>query len=170
MQRGKELEQYIQAEIDSLSTWGIHGHKNHTQRTHSGLPIKGEPFDFEIFFPGQVHLFDAKECSSRKLRWSFSDIRLPDTRLARQFSALHQCALSGSYVQAYFLVWFKRAPNPFLFIRFDTAYIWSLLNYPAKKYLSPEEGIPWHKTLYTLSLSHSASSSTNTPITESPAT
>lgn len=147
MQKGSKLEHYINTIIrEVLTPTGLHAHKNNPTRTTSGLYLHGEPFDYELFLPNAIHLFDAKECSDKKLHWNISHFKNPNHRYFKQFQALWACSKAGSFIQAYFLVWFIASPTPTHLVRFDLYNIIAALN-SRKNFITPKEGISWQLNL-----------------------
>ncbi len=115
-----------------LETQGVHMHKNHAERTEQGIYLEGEPFDYEVFVNGDVHCFDAKECSGA--RWNLKNAKL------NQLNNLLMCAKNGA--QAYFLVWFKTVNK---IIRYDAEQIKKFLTTGGKS-VKPEDGKLWEWT------------------------
>lgn len=143
MRKGQQLENYINSLIKCYALSGYHGHKNNALRTNSGIPVKGEPFDYELFLRNAIHLFDAKECSSVYCRWNISAVYSPESALARQFQALTQCTKASPVIHAYFLVWFRasREYTPHL-VQFPVAQMAEYIN-QHKTILTPEDGMLW---------------------------
>ena len=132
MRRGFEFENELNRLSKYLNSAGVHMHKNHANRTESGLWLEGEPFDYEVISDGVIHCFDAKECSAN--RWNLKNAKL------NQLNNLLICAKNGA--EAYFLVWFKAINQ---IIRFDASRVQeALIN--GKKSLTPEEGQKWQWT------------------------
>ena len=95
--RGYQFENQIQKVCDYVEEIGGHAHKNHAERLQDGTYIKGEPFDYEIFLPGYMAVFDAKECKTRKWKMVDKDIR--------QCDEMKKCKNAG--LKAYFLICFE---------------------------------------------------------------
>lgn len=62
-----------------------------------GTYIKGEPFDFEIFYKDRHEVFDTKECKTNKWHIVPKDIK--------QCNELKKCKNAG--LKAYFLICFE---------------------------------------------------------------
>ena len=133
MRRGYEFENELNRLAKYLNSIGVHMHKNHAKRTESGVYLEGEPFDYEVLKGGgELHVFDAKECNSK--RWNLNNAKL---------SQLHNmlvCQKNGA--QAYFLVWFRLSNK---IIRFDVDLIQQALA-DGKKSLCEEDGKLWQWT------------------------
>lgn len=138
LRRGQELENYINGLLFDLEALGIHGHKNNALRTIKGYTLRGEPFDYEIFMPDKIHVFDAKECSAKNLRWPLSGFNDPSSRFNKQLSALLMCS-RNEHVTAYFLVWFKQSNQ---FICFTPQQVYHAL-FDGRNYLLPLAGSNW---------------------------
>ena len=118
-------------------------HKNHAKRTESGVYLEGEPFDYEILKGGELHVFDAKECSSA--HWNLSNAKLS------QLNNMLVCHKNGA--QAYFLVWFKLSNK---IVRFDAELVRQAL-VDGKKSLREEDGQLWQWTELATSKTNTAS-------------
>lgn len=144
--RGNTLERYINDYLAVLPQIHIHGHKNNPLRTMQGVTLQGEPFDYEIFMPDCIHLFDAKECADKNYKWHISGFYDESTRLFKQLHAMY-CAKyvhspkQHSFIKAYFLVWFSEARDN-LFIMFDVFTVNNAI-IDGKKYLTPIDGEIW---------------------------
>lgn len=138
MRRGQELENYVNGLLFDLEMLGIHGHKNNPLRTIKGYTLRGEPFDYEIFMPDKIHVFDAKECSAKNLRWPLGEFKDPSSRHYKQLSALLMCS-QNEHVTAYFLVWFKQSNE---FICFSPQQIYHAI-FEGKGYMLPVYGSKW---------------------------
>ena len=132
MRRGFEFEKELNRLSKYLNSTGVHMHKNHANRTESGIWLEGEPFDYEVISNGVIHCFDTKECAGE--RWSLKNAKL------NQLNNLLACSNNGA--EAYFLVWFKKFNK---IIRFDVELIKNALIQGIKS-LKPEEGKIWQWT------------------------
>ena len=97
MRKGYKLEHEIAKVLQCADKLGCHCHKNHPCRTVSGIYIEGEPFDYEVFLPDGVDVFDAKEVSGKAWYMRDKDIR--------QCNELVKCGRSRA-CRAYFLLLF----------------------------------------------------------------
>ena len=143
MRRGFEFENELNKLSKYLNSIGIHMHKNHAKRTESGVYLEGEPFDYEILKGGELHVFDAKECSSA--HWNLSNAKLS------QLNNMLVCHKNGA--QAYFLVWFKLSNK---IVRFDAELVRQAL-VDGKKSLREEDGQLWQWTELATSKTNTAS-------------
>jgi hypothetical protein len=91
------LERTIDKYFKYLNSKGIHCHKNHPERLHSGKYINGEPFDYEIL-GNPVKVFDTKETSDDYLRINKKELK--------QMKNLLDCQMQGH--DAFFLIWFSK--------------------------------------------------------------
>ena len=144
--RGQELESYINSLLLKLEAIGIHGHKNNPLRTMQGITLQGEPFDYEVFMPDCIHLFDAKECSDRNCKWNISGFYDTGSRLYKQLNALYWAKYTHTshlwrFIEAYFLVWFKHSKDN-QFVMFNVLTVNHTVC-EGKKYLTPEYGEAW---------------------------
>lgn len=83
--------------LKHLNNIGIHGHKNHANRTQDGTYIEGEPFDYEVISQGKTYCFDTKECHADS--WN-----LKTNAKISQIKNLYDAAQNGA--ESFFLVWF----------------------------------------------------------------
>ena len=144
--RGNTLEQYINDLIATLPHIHVHGHKNNPLRTMQGVTLKGEPFDYEIFMPDCIPLFDAKECSDKTCRWNISGFYDESTRLFSQLNAMYWAKYTHTshlweFIKAYFLVWFRHSKDN-QFIAFDVFTVNNAI-IEDRKYLTPIDGEAW---------------------------
>lgn len=127
MRRGHYLESEINRILKYLNSIGIHGHKNHANRTHEGKYLDGECFDYEVISGGKVYCFDAKEVHSPT--WN-----LKTNAKLSQIKALYDTAENGA--EAFFLVWFAIQNK---IIRFDIYKVRGALEKGVSS-LKPEDG------------------------------
>ena len=132
MRRGYELENELNRLSKYLNANGIHMHKNYPRRTEQGIYLEGEPFDYEVISCGEIHCFDAKECSGNS--WDLRNAKM------NQLNNLLACRKNGA--QAYFLVWFRKTND---LVRLDAEKVKEALT-DGKKSMKPEEGIKWNWT------------------------
>ncbi|MDY3030737.1 MAG: hypothetical protein SOS24_03110 [Clostridia bacterium] len=97
MRKGYVFENEIKRLMSVAEACGMHWHKNNPNRTVNGIYVAGEPYDYEIFLPEGVEVFDAKEVSGRA--WHLKD------KDVRQCSELCKCAEAAN-VKAYFVLLF----------------------------------------------------------------
>jgi penicillin-binding protein-related factor A (putative recombinase) len=126
--RGIYLEKQLEKVIDFLRSRGIHGHKNHARRTKDGTYVEGEPFDYEVFCNGKLHVWDAKECHGS--RWNLTNAK------PHQLKHLLDCRHHGA--EAFFLVLF----HPDTLVAFDAEVIRQKMA-AGQKSVTPAEGRPW---------------------------
>ena len=144
MQKGKDFEDNIKALIKDLNALGIHGHKNNPLRVMNGAVIEGEPFDFEIFLPHAVHVFDTKECATPTCRWhigQFTGSNQNNRRLQAQTERLLQCG-ANTYCRAYFLVHFIQATGNHKYIMFTPQTVLTAIE-EGRKFLTWKDGAEW---------------------------
>lgn len=127
MRKGHYLELEMNRVLNYLNRIGIHGHKNHANRTQDGTYVEGEPFDYEVISHGQTFCFDTKECNADA--WNLKT----NAKLA-QVKNLFDAAENGA--EAFFLVWFAKVNK---IIRFDIYKVKEALETGVSS-LKPEEG------------------------------
>lgn len=98
MRKGHSFEHEIDKVLKFADKIGCHCHKNHPNRTVSGEYLEGEPFDYEIFLPYGVDVFDAKEVDGKEWHMKQKDIR--------QCNELMKC--KSDICRAYFLLLFNK--------------------------------------------------------------
>ena len=123
MRKGNVFEAHINKLIKYCTDNGFEAHKNNAQRTLDGTYIKGEPFDYEIFIPGLLICFDAKECNSDK--WAITNAK------PEQIWHLRACKRAGMW--AFFYVWYRKKNR---LVAFDVDFICRT----DKKSLLPTDG------------------------------
>lgn len=97
MQNGRSFEKQIEKVIEYIESKGYHGHKNYAQRLQDGTYIKGEPFDYEMFYKDYHAVFDTKEVECDTWHILKKDIK--------QANNLKKCKNAG--LKAYFLICFE---------------------------------------------------------------
>ena len=146
--KGSSLEKWLDEICVQLNSMGCHAHKNNPRRTFDGYYLEGEPFDYEFFVNGQIHLFDAKENMSGIDKWQIlqSDSAVGEkinARIKREAINLINCAKCVG-VQSYFLVYFGNEKSEVYnkLIRFDAPIIYAaMMN--KEKYIHYSEGKIW---------------------------
>lgn len=140
--RGKDFEARLNSFCSTINANGGFAHKlQPSYKNEHGKNITiGEPFDYIIAVPGELHCFEAK--STYENKWYIRGGSFyAQTYNRRERAQLTRIKLAlGENVMCYFLVWFKQFDKV---IRFDT----SLINAAVEggiKGLLPEDGIPWH--------------------------
>ncbi len=95
---GRNFEKQIEKVIDYIDKLGYHGHKNYAERLFDGTYLRGEPFDYEIFYKDYHAVFDAKEVQGDTWHIVKKDIV--------QANNLKKCKNAG--LKAYFLICFDK--------------------------------------------------------------
>lgn len=95
---GRSFEKQIEKVIGYIEKIGFHGHKNYAERLFDGTYLRGEPFDYEIFYKDYYAVFDAKEVEGDTWHIVKKDIM--------QANNLKKCKNAG--LQAYFLICFDK--------------------------------------------------------------
>lgn len=131
MRKGHDFENLINLKyVAWVNKNGGHAHQNHKEIIYkNGKPsVKtGEPFDFEIFYFGHNHVFDAKKCCSDSYSLFDKDLL--------QIDRLKKCKRSG--LVAYFLINFRSG-----IVEIDIDIIIGILS-TGKKTIKFSDGKPW---------------------------
>lgn len=94
---GDQFEKQVSKVLEVKTSKKGHYHKNNALRLHSGEYIQGEPFDFEVFLPNYLAVFDCKSLNSDNWQIREKDIK--------QAYNLLRCKQVG--LKAYFLINFN---------------------------------------------------------------
>ncbi|MBQ8091368.1 MAG: Holliday junction resolvase RecU [Pyramidobacter sp.] len=129
-QRGKYLERQLDQVLEALACGGVHGHKNHAHRTITGVFLEGEPFDYEVFARGRLHVWDAKECHDGA--WNLNTNAKPG-----QLNNL--CMLEKHGADAFFLVYFHKSCKV---VKFTAGQVKTAMA-EGRKSLRVEDGEEW---------------------------
>ena len=155
---GKTFEAYLNKLCKYVNAHGGHAHKNNPLVSQHGAFIKGggEPFDYEFFTCDEIHLFDAKECSSPDGKWAMQLFRKADN-YKRQLTTLYNIATlcDVDNLHAYFLVWFRNIQGKPI-VAFSPIQVAHAVTHQIR--LTPEKGTLWsYKSLGKLIEHHNES-------------
>ncbi|MBR0150211.1 MAG: hypothetical protein IJP89_02480 [Synergistaceae bacterium] len=148
--KGKDFEVEINAMCDIVNMAGGFAHKLQPEKVGVGQALKvirGEPFDYIIIVPDEIHCFDAKVTQSDA--WPITGILDGDKGYAihRQASnMLRVSKLLGKTAQCYFAVWFKAispSPTQYPLVRFEADAVIEAARRGVKA-LRPSDGVAWH--------------------------